>query len=165
LKGLTDLNRVSKAMLSIDKLDMNSMIKSITDAMKFQIDTAGVSVTVADLPGCLGDAVQTNQVFTNILDNAIKYLDPGRKGMIDISAAIDNGRSVYRISDNGIGIAPKDQSRVFELFHRLDPKCPVAGDGVGLAAALRILDRQDGQIRLESEPGEGTSFFVSLPNA
>jgi signal transduction histidine kinase len=84
--------------------------------------------------------------------------------MIEIAGKVEDGRVIYSVQDNGIGIAPEHQPRVFEIFHRLDPDATV-GEGLGLTIAQRILERQDGKLWVESEAGRGSCFFVSLPMA
>ncbi len=141
---------------------MNRLLADIVATMDFQIKEAGVQVEVGDLPTCRGDRDQLNQLFSNLLGNALKYLDPGRPGRININGVKEKGRSVYCVSDNGIGIAREHQGKIFEIFHRLNP-AGSEGEGLGLAIVNRILDRLDGKIWVESEEGRGSSFYVSLP--
>jgi PAS domain S-box-containing protein len=146
-----------------EALHMNDMIKGVIASMQFQITNSGTEVTVGDLPSCRGDSDYINQVFSNLIANAVKYLHPDRKGRISISGEIADGDSVYCVADNGIGIAPENQKKIFEIFHRLENSHGAKGEGLGLTIALRILERQGGKIHIESEHGNGTKFFVSLP--
>jgi PAS domain S-box-containing protein len=164
LSGLLRLSRLGQAALDIERLDMNTMLADVTKNMEFQVKEAGAKVELATLPACLGDSSQINQIFSNILDNALKYLDESRPGMIHICGKIENDQSIYCVEDNGVGIAPEHQNKIFEIFHRLEPdkKC---GEGLGLTIVRRILDRHNGKIWVESESGKGSRFFVSLPSA
>lgn len=162
LAGLLRYSRLGRVALSIRPLNISGMIAEIIAATKFQLDEVGAEVRVDPLPTCLGDNIQTSQVFGNLLDNALKYRDPARPLRVHITGSVESGQAVYRVADNGLGIAAEHQAKVFDIFHRLNPDS-TPGEGLGLTIAQRVLERQKGRIWVESRVGEGSTFFVSLP--
>jgi len=162
LAGLLRYSRLGRVALSLRPLNIDGMIAEIVAATKFQLDEVGAEIRVESLPTCLGDNVQTSQVFANLLDNALKYRDPSRPLRVTITGAVRDGQAIYRVTDNGLGIAPEHQAKVFDIFHRLNPEA-TTGEGLGLTIAQRVLERQKGRICVESQVGEGSTFIVSLP--
>jgi PAS domain S-box-containing protein len=162
LAGLLRYSRLGRVALNPRPLNVNGMLAEIVAAMKFQLDEAKAEVHVAELPTCIGDHVQTSQVFGNLLDNALKYRDPARRLRLSITGTVRAGAAIYAVADNGIGIAAEHQAKVFDIFHRLNPDV-TTGEGLGLTIAQRVLERQKGRIWVESKAGEGSTFYVSLP--
>jgi PAS domain S-box-containing protein len=164
-KGLLKICRIGRETLEIGPVVMNELIDSALKSIRYQIDNAAAQVTVESLPNCLADAGQLTQAFTNLIDNAIKYRNPDRPLVIRIYGRVEGACSIYAVADNGVGIAPEHQQKVFEMFHQLDPINGPGGEGLGLTIVKRILGRMDGQVRLESAPGVGSVFSVLLPKA
>lgn len=162
LNGLLRYSRLGRVVLAVRPLDMNQMLAEIIAAMKFQLDEAKAEVRVNPLPACLGDSIHTSQVFANLLDNALKYRHPARPPRVTVSGRVENGIATYTIADNGIGIPPEHQAKIFEIFHRLDPDAS-QGEGLGLTIAQRVLERQQGKIWVDGAEGAGSTFYISLP--
>lgn len=164
LQGLLRLSREGRASLMIEDIDMDRLVARLASSLAFTLKEERAELTVGSLPPCRGDAVQLTQVFANLVNNAIKYRDPERQPKIRLTGAMVTDKAVYRVEDNGIGIAENHLGHVFELFHRLDPG-KTEGEGLGLTIARQALSRMYGEIRVESELGKGSAFIVTMPPA
>ncbi len=164
LSGLLRLSRLGSSELEIEGLDMNRLMSEVISLFKSRISNLDIRLDISELPACKGDEILMNQIFSNLIDNSIKYLDLNQAGIIRISGYSRDGQSVYSVKDNGIGFESDYKEKIFDIFHRLEP-ANYSGEGLGLTIVQRALERQNGRIWVESEPGKGSEFFMSLPGA
>ncbi|HEX9079509.1 MAG TPA: ATP-binding protein [Desulfuromonadaceae bacterium] len=162
LNGLLRLSRLGRAALCFERLDMRAILAKIVLSMTYQLESTGSAVEVGYLAPCLADAMQVTQIFSNLLDNAVKYRSPHRPLLIRVFSEKTGEGVRYCVEDNGIGIPPDQQDKIWEIFHRLNPQ-ESQGEGLGLTTARRIVDRLGGSIRVESSPDRGSRFYVVLP--
>ena len=162
LSGLLDLSRLDTMAMTLEEIDMNTMIGNVVSSMEYQIKESGSDVKTQQLPPCCGDMSQISRIFSNLLSNALKSLDSSRAGKIKIYGTIEDDYRVYCVEDNGVGIAAKHQEKIFEIFYQLEPDGE-KGEGIGLTIVRRIAERHNGRVWLESKIGKGSKFFVSLP--
>lgn len=170
LSGIIDallrLSRVGRLEYRWRLVDLGPVVGRVVDAMGATLAERGGTVVVDDLPPAWGDPTALEQVFANLIGNAVLYLDPGRPGMIEVGCKEgDDGDTpefrTYYVRDNGIGIPAEAIEKVFQVFQRLRPK-HADGEGMGLALVQRIVERHDGEVWVESSEGEGSTFFVRL---
>ncbi len=126
--------------------------------------TAAV-VTHDPLPTVMAHDVQLAQLLQNLISNAIKFHRPGEKPMVHVSACENGEQYVFSVRDNGIGIAPAHQEQVFVIFRRLHTRQEYPGTGIGLAICKRIVERHGGRIWVDSAPGQGSTFYFTIPAA
>ena len=161
IEGLLQYSRVDTRGNPFEPVDLDAVFANVRQDLQVKIEETDAEITAEDLPRVYGDGSQLNQVFQNLLDNAIKYSGdaPPR---IHVAAERDGTDWVISVEDEGIGIPPKDAGRVFEVFQSLQAQ-EDAGSGIGLALCKRIIDRHGGDIWVNSEPGEGATFSFILP--
>lgn len=163
INAILKLSREGRRNLVPETLDMTAMAQAIADSVNHQTGEQGAEIVVQPLPALESDRLSVEQVVGNLVDNAVKYLDPARPGRIVISgAAIDEDRVEYRIADNGRGISDRDHERIFELFRR-SGRQDRPGEGLGLAFVRNSVRRLGGEISLESELGKGSTFILKFP--
>ena len=142
-----------------------SAVATAMDRLAEQIRTAGADVVVDPLPSAQVDERALTEIFTQLLDNALRYRAAGRKPVVRVSAIDQGEATVFSVSDNGTGIDPRDRVRLFEIFHRLEgiKDHSGTGTGIGLAIVRRMVEHLGGRVWVESQPGEGSTFSFSLP--
>ncbi|MBK8027381.1 MAG: PAS domain S-box protein [Chloroflexi bacterium] len=161
-KAILKLSRLGRLQLEWVSVDVRSIVDTILDGLSHEIRQKKVQVTITDLPTVTADFVSMEQIFGNILTNAVAYLVPERPGEIVISAEESKEGVVFRIRDNGRGIAPEDMDKVFAPFRRAG-RLDVPGEGMGLAYVQALVRRHGGYISCESELGVGTTFAFNIP--
>jgi PAS domain S-box-containing protein len=161
LKGLLSISRLGRRPLEKKRVLMNALVEQVVNSFIYQIREKGITLEVEALPDCIGDEGQLNQVFSNLLDNAIKYLDENRQGIIRITGKKEKKRLSYAVEDNGIGIPRNKQEKIFEIFHKHEPGR--TGEGLGLTIVRKIMEKHQGNVEVESEPGKGSRFIITLP--
>jgi light-regulated signal transduction histidine kinase (bacteriophytochrome) len=127
------------------------------------IAEASAEIVHSDLPVVMADPVQLSQVFQNLISNAIKFRREGVSPRIEINARQDDAGLIFSVKDNGIGFDMAHRERVFTMFKRLHTRTRYAGTGIGLSVCKKFVERHGGKIWVESQPGEGTTFFFTLP--
>lgn len=164
IKAILKLSREGRRVLAAEPLDMTTLVEAHARTLKHQTEEAGAEIIVDPLPGLVSDRLSIDQIFGNLLDNAVKFLDRSRRGIIRISGEADGPFVTYRVQDNGRGIAAADRERVFELFRRAGTQ-DRPGEGLGLAFVKNSVRRLGGMIDLDSTPGEGSTFTLKFPKA
>ena len=163
INAILKMSREGRRPLSPERLEMASLIKTMADAVNHQAEQAGGSIVVRDLPDLVSDRLVIEQVFGNLLDNAVKYRQPGRPLEVVIEGeALDAKTVVYRVRDNGRGVSSRDFERIFELFRRAGAQ-DQPGEGLGLAFVRNSVRRLGGSIEIESDVGQGSIFYIKLP--
>jgi len=143
---------------------MNSedALKTAMQNLRYVLEEAKGTITYEKMPSIVADERQMTQLFQNIIGNALKFhgKDAPR---IEVSAAMKENDWIFSVRDNGIGIDPKYEDRIFEIFQRLHAHEEYSGTGIGLAIAKKIVERHDGHIWVDSEPGVGSTFYFTIP--
>lgn len=161
VRALLAYSRVSSQGKEPVAVDSQAILKAVCDSMRATIQHTNAEITWGDMPVVIADDVQLAQIFLNLIGNAIKFCDNGRP-RVRISARREGNTWVFAVQDNGIGIEAEHSGRLFQMFQRLQPRGQYEGSGIGLALTKRIIERHGGRIWFKSEPGKGSTFYVTL---
>lgn len=165
LADLLELSRVGRLKNQSELIATDGLIVEVTGLLHGRLHAGRVRVEVAqNLPPIFGDRQRIFEIFQNLLDNAAKFMGNQPEPLVEIGARGEqDGKAVFYVRDNGKGIAPEYHDQIFGLFNKLDAS--LEGTGVGLALVKRIVEVHGGRIWVESETGQGSTFFFSLPQA
>jgi signal transduction histidine kinase len=162
IKSILKLTREGRREFRIEPIDMTATVRAIADGLGYQAQATEASIEIEPLPPLVGDRLAVEQIFGNLLDNALKYLREDVPGRIRVTGRTTAAELIYEISDNGRGVDAKDLVRIFEIFRRSGPQ-DRPGEGIGLTHVRTLVNRLGGSIAVQSEPGQGSTFTVTLP--
>jgi signal transduction histidine kinase len=163
INAILKLSREGQRKLIPEEVRMRDLFEAAKDSVRHQLDETGTELEIVEpVPDIVTDRLSVEQIFGNLVDNAVKYLDRNRPGRIVVSARDTPMGTEFVVADNGRGISRDDHERVFDLFRRAGAQ-DRPGEGIGLSHVRALVRRLGGVITLESEPGVGTSFTVRLP--
>ncbi len=161
INSVLKLSRLGRRVMNFEEIDTKELVQKTLDSLAHQIEKEQVAVKIENLPEIIADRTSLEQIFSNILVNAINYLQPGRKGEITVTADETDDEVIFRIRDNGRGISPDDMDKVFEPFRRAG-KSDVPGEGMGLAYVQRLVHKHGGRIWCISQLEIGSTFCFSI---
>ena len=162
INDLLAYSRVGTRGNPMAPVDTNLSVSRALTNLTAAIEESGATITTGELPTVSADSTQLEQLFQNLIGNAIKYRGE-RTPEVRVSAACEGDSWHFTISDNGIGIDPAYAERIFVIFQRLHGKEEYEGTGIGLAICKKIVERHGGRIWVESQPGAGSTFHFTIP--
>jgi signal transduction histidine kinase len=162
INDLLAFSRVATKGKPLERTDSQKVINDVLKSLKTAIEEKHAKITIGPMPEVMADPIQLGQVFQNLISNAIKF-NKGDDVSVSVSAEPEGPMWRFTVSDNGIGIEPQYFDRIFIIFQRLHGKDEYPGTGIGLAIAKKIVERHGGEIRVESKPGEGSTFSFTIP--
>jgi len=162
LSAILTLSRLGQRTLNIEPVDLHVLCDDVINSLSYQIEQSHTQIRLANLPVIENDRMVMEQIMSNLIGNAIKYLNPDRPGKIEISSVSSDSGITISVRDNGHGILPQEEEKVFQIFRR-GVHQDVQGEGMGLPYVQTLIRAQDGNISFEPAPDCGTIFAVFLP--
>lgn len=163
INHLLAYSRLNTATEKFANVDCNSIVQNVLESLQLTLKEKSATITFEILPTVTGDSVQLSQLFQNLIANALKFCS--QSPIITITTRESAGFWEFSVRDNGLGIADDHSERIFRMFQRLHSANEYPGSGIGLAMCKRIVERHGGRIWLESQVGQGSTFYFTLPKA
>ena len=161
IRALLEYARVMKPQGALSLVDLNGVVQEVLDSLHLVIEQKKAQVSFDPLPKVRVNPALAGLLFQNLITNAMKYCE--KEPRIHIRGSKKEGEWIFSIEDNGIGIPEESRQRIFIMFEKLETKEKYPGSGIGLATCQKIVERHGGRIWVESKPGEGSTFYFSLP--
>ena len=162
IHAVLELSRAGRREFRPQNVDLGELVRNIAADVQHRLQDNEIELKIGKLPRVISDRLALEQIFSNLIDNALKYLRDGVPGWIEVSAQDGIARVSVRVSDNGRGIDPKDRERIFDLFRRAGAQ-DRPGEGIGLAHVRTLVRRLGGTITVDGTPGVGSTFTVTIP--
>lgn len=162
IKDLLDFSRIGSNG-ELESVDCNEVVSNVMADLQAAIIEASATIHCEEMPVIIADRTEIQVLFQNLLINAIKFRRKDVAPVINIAVKRDEGFWEFAISDNGIGIQQQHRERIFDIFQRLHTRKEYAGSGIGLSHCKKIVELHHGRIRVESEQGEGSTFYFTIP--
>lgn len=163
INDLLTYARVASRARPLEPTPLDAVVDEVLRSLQVRIEERKAAIERGPLPVVIGDRRQLEQLLQNLIANALKFIRPGVDPVVRIEGEERAGEWILRVRDNGVGIPPEYREKIFALFQRLHSRDEYEGTGVGLAVCKKIVERHGGRIWVESEPGDGSAFHVSLP--
>jgi signal transduction histidine kinase len=162
ITAVLNLTREGRREFEPVRIDTRELIEAIVTTVAHQAAEAQAQIRIEPMPHIVSDRLALEQIFSNLIDNALKYLKPGVPGDISIRGRTKLGFAIFEVADNGRGIDPKDHQRIFDLFRRAGTQ-DKPGQGIGLAHVRALVRRLGGTMSVSSELQRGSTFMITLP--
>lgn len=163
ITNLLEYSRIGTSKTTFKKVDLNEIVRTVQDNLKLAITESQTKIESEPLPEVMGDRIQLERLFQNLIGNAIKYQEKSVAPVIELSVQGDRENWTVAIKDNGIGIPQSSFENIFLIFERLDTSQKFSGSGIGLSICKKIVERHSGKIWVKSKVGSGSIFYFTIP--
>lgn len=165
IEGLLVLAKFGRQPLNLRTTNLNDVVSRVVRRMKTELNARQIEWRINPLPSLVCDETLMERVFTNLLENAVKYTRTREAALIDVGRDDQEGKNTIYVRDNGAGFDMKYADRLFGAFQRLHSQEQFEGTGLGLATVRRIIQRHGWRVWAESQPHKGATFFISSANS
>ncbi|MFN7139918.1 MAG: sensor histidine kinase, partial [Limisphaerales bacterium] len=165
IEGILALSRLNRQKMDFQSIPTLNILEPIISEYRSRTPERQIDFKVGTLPDSWGDPALLRTLWSNLIDNAVKFTRPRSNPVVEVEGSAEGSETIFFIRDNGVGFDMKYQSKLFGLFQRFHTEKEFEGSGVGLAVARRLVRRHGGRIWAESEVDKGTTLYFSLPHS